>query len=80
MSNDNDLDRERRSRLTKIAFGMAALLSVGVGLLLYLFAEEIGYDEETARFVAIAFLVAGLGDYILLRYWDKLQAMRRNRE
>ncbi|MGD9869061.1 MAG: hypothetical protein AB7U38_13785 [Hyphomicrobiales bacterium] len=80
MNPDNDAERDRRHRNVKIVIGLAALLSVAVGLLLYVFAEQIGYDQETARFVAIAFLVAGFGDYLVLRYWDRLTARSRNRE
>ncbi|MEC9367100.1 MAG: hypothetical protein VX871_00215 [Pseudomonadota bacterium] len=68
------------SQVVKIAFGMAALLSVAVGLALYLFADAFGLDQETAQWVAVAFLIAGFGDYIMLRYWDRMQAMKRKRE
>jgi len=65
-----------RDRLIKIAFGLMAIVCLVTGLVLYIFAEELGFDSETARFVAIAFLVAGAGDYAVLRFWDRL---RKNR-
>lgn len=57
--------------IMKIAFGAMALLCLSVGLVLYLFAESFGFDPDTARYVAIAFLIASVGDYIVLRFWDR---------
>lgn len=68
--------RRNNDKLIKIAFGLMAMVCLLTGLALYLFAEQLGFDEETARYVAIAFLVAGAGDYIVLRFWDRL---RKNR-
>lgn len=61
-----------RSRIAKIAFGVMAIVCLSAGLILYLFAADLGMDPDTARFVAIAFLVAGAADYLVLRFWDRL--------
>ena len=67
---------ETRHRVVKIAFGVAALVCLLVGLFLYLFPDVIGLDPETAELVAIAFLLAGLFDYLVLRFWDRLVRRR----
>ncbi len=67
---------ETRHRVIKIAFGAAALVCLLVGLFLYLFPDVIGMDPETAELVAIAFLLAGVFDYLILRFWDRLVARR----
>jgi len=63
-------------RIVKIAFGVMAILCLLTGLVLYLFAESFGLDQETARYVAIAFLIVGFSDYIVLRFWDRLKKRR----
>lgn len=70
---DRDRRLEQQQRLVKIAFGMTALVCLLTGLVLYLFAENFGFDPETARYVAIAFLVVGVGDYLVLRFWDRIR-------
>lgn len=67
---------ETRHRVVKIAFGTAALVCLLAGLFLYLFPDVIGLDPETAELVAIAFLLAGLFDYLVLRFWDRLVRRR----
>jgi len=59
-------------RLAKAVFAMLALASVLAGLGIYLLQERIGIDEDTARLVATAFLVVGIGDTLLLYLWDRL--------
>jgi hypothetical protein len=53
--------RETRNSMVKAAFGIMALVCLAAGLNVYLFAEQLGFSEDTARIVAIAFLVAGGG-------------------
>ena len=65
---------EARNRAVKIAFGVMALMCVLTGFVIYLFAEQFGFSDETARIVAIAFLAAGVADYIVLKLWDRLMA------
>ena len=64
--------RDDDQRIVKSAFAFAALISVLIGLGLYVSAEVLGIDDQTARWIALAFLAAGLADYLLLRYWDKI--------
>ena len=63
-------------RIVKIAFGVMAILCLLTGLALYLFADSFGFAPDTARYVAIAFLVVGVTDYIVLRFWDRLMKRR----
>lgn len=67
---------EDRHRLVKIAFGIMTLVCLATGFSVYLFAEQLGFAEDTAQYVAIAFLVAGVGDYIILKFWDRIMARR----
>jgi len=59
-------------RLAKAVFAGLALVSVLAGLGIYLLQERLGIDEDTARLVATAFLVVGMGDTLLLYLWDRL--------
>ncbi|MDA7947019.1 MAG: hypothetical protein MPJ78_06040 [Hyphomicrobiaceae bacterium] len=71
-----DKEPDARNRIIKVAFGIMALVCLTTGLILYLRPDFVGLDPETAKFVAIAFLFAGLCDYLLLRFWDKLVRRR----
>ena len=59
-------------RLAKAVFALLALVFVLAGLGIYLLQERLGIDEDTARLVATAFLVVGIGDTLLLYLWDRL--------
>jgi phage shock protein PspC (stress-responsive transcriptional regulator) len=59
-------------RLAKAVFAVLALASVLAGLGIYLLQERLGIDEDTARLIATAFLVVGIGDTLLLYLWDRL--------
>lgn len=74
----DELEQKRlaRNRIAKIAFGVGALVCLTAGFIVYIFADALGLDPDTAKFVAIAFLVAGAADYIVLKMWDRLM-MRR---
>lgn len=67
---------EARNRMVKIAFGTAALVCLATGIIVYLFAEPLGFSDDTAQIVALAFLAAGVVDYIILRLWDRIMAGR----
>lgn len=73
---EDDSASQTRDRLIKIAFGVAALICLAGGLVIYLFPDIAGLDEDTAELVAIAFLLAGFFDYLVLRFWDKLVRRR----
>ncbi len=68
--------RQVRNGMVKAVFGIMALVCLAAGLIIYLFAEQLGFSEDTARIVAIAFLVAGAGDYLVLKLWDRIMARR----
>ena len=63
-------------RIVKIAFGSMAIICLLAGLAFYLFASDFGIDPDTARYIAFAFLAAGVGDYLVLRFWDRLKPRR----
>ncbi len=70
------LTSESRNRVIKIVFGVVAITCLIAGLVIYLFAEQLGLSEETAQIVAIAFLAAGAGDYLALKFWDRIANRR----
>lgn len=73
--NDEKLWAEfRRARMerSKLAFGVLALIMVALGLGIYLFSAMLGIDADTAKIVAIAFLVAGVIDYLVLVFWGRI--------
>lgn len=76
MTNANGGERPP-NRIVKVAFGAAALGCVLTGLVIYLFAPSVGIDAGTAEIIAIAFLAAGLLDYLLLRFWDRIMPPSR---
>jgi TRAP-type C4-dicarboxylate transport system permease small subunit len=61
-----------RERLAKVAFAAMALVSVLVGLGLYLLQARLGISEETARILATVFLVLGIADTAVLFLWDRI--------
>jgi hypothetical protein len=64
-------------RIVRLAFGAMALTSVIVGFGVWQFADRIGIEEETAQLIAMAFLAAGIGDVLVLHFWDRLFRNRR---
>jgi len=60
------------NQTVRIAFALVALVSILAGLLLYLFASRLGFDEDLAEIIAIVFLLAGIGDYVVLYFWDRI--------
>lgn len=72
MHDDNRDRTTTNQRIIRIAFGAMALLSILAGLVLWNFADAIGLEEDTARLVATAFVIAGIGDALVLHFWDRL--------
>ncbi len=52
-------------------FAAAALLSVLLGLALFVFADDLGLDADTSRTIALAFIVAGAIDAVVLQLWER---------
>lgn len=69
---EGERSQSERGRLAKLAFGVMALLSLLAGAVIFYFADQLGFDEQTARIVALTFLIAGFADYLILHFWDKL--------
>ena len=49
-----------------------ALLSIVAGIVLWNFAAALGLDDDTARLIATVFILVGIGDYLILHFWDRL--------
>jgi hypothetical protein len=56
----------------RMVFGALALMSLVLGLGLYLAAERLGLDEGTARLIATAFLIAGVFDAAVVYFWNRI--------
>ena len=72
MHDDGRNQSVTQRRIIRLAFGAMALTSVVVGFGVWQFADRIGIEEETARLIAMAFLAAGIGDVLVLHFWDRL--------
>ena len=69
---EEERQQSERGRLVKLAFGVMALLSLFAGAVIFYFADQLGFDAQTARIVALTFLIAGFADYLILHFWDRL--------
>ena len=72
MHDENRNPPAANRRIIRLAFGAMALGSVLVGFCVWQFADVIGLDADTARLIAAAFLIAGIGDVVVLHFWDRL--------
>lgn len=72
MHDDNHGRTTVQRRIVRLAFGAMALTSVVIGFSVWQFADRIGIEEETAQLIAMAFLAAGIGDVLVLHFWDRL--------
>lgn len=77
MNDDRGNQSTSQRRIVRLAFGAMALTSVVVVFGVWLFADRIGIEEETARLIAVAFLAAGIGDVLVLHFWDRLFKSRQ---
>jgi hypothetical protein len=59
-------------RIVKLVLAVMALGTLATGFILYVFADAIGYSPDTAKTIAIVFLIVGLLDYLLLMLWDRI--------
>lgn len=70
--NGRDSGRAAGLRVVKALFAAAALGSLLAGLAIYIFAGALGLEQDTAELIALVFLAAGVTDYLVLRFWDRL--------
>ena len=77
MTTQRDPEPSRGARAVRILFTGLALVSLLAGLALYAFAERLGLDDQTARYLATAFLVAAVADALILYFWDRLFTRKR---
>lgn len=73
---DVNVQGNERDKPAKVVFGVMSIACLVVGLVLYIFAERFGLSPEMASFVALAFLAAGVSDYLVLRFWDRMRKRR----
>ncbi len=72
MHDDNRDAAAQQRRLARIVFGFMALLAIVAGLVLWQFSAAIGLDEDTAKLIAVAFIITGIGDVAIVYFWDRL--------
>jgi hypothetical protein len=72
MQDDNGRRTAAQRRIVRLAFGGMALLSIVAGIVLWNFAAALGLDDDTARLIATVFILVGIGDYLILHFWDRL--------
>jgi predicted alpha/beta-fold hydrolase len=61
-----------RTRVAKLVFMGMALGSLLLGLAMYLLADALRMPADTARLVATVFILVGIGDALVLYFWDRL--------
>ena len=64
--------KDRRMRRGKLIFGIMALIMILLGLVVYLFSSALEIAPDTAKLIAVAFLIAGVVDYLVLHFWDRI--------
>ncbi len=72
MPDDNQASAAAKQRIVRLAFGAMALFSVAAGFFIWKFADAIGIEEDTAQLIATVFVIAGIGDALVLHFWDRL--------
>lgn len=72
MHDDSRDHAANQSRIARLAFGAMALFAVLAGLVLWQFSGALGLDEDTARLIAGVFIIAGIGDVLVVYFWDRL--------
>lgn len=72
MHDDSRDQAAKQSRIARFAFGVMALFAVLAGLVLWQFSAAIGLEEDTARLIATVFVIAGVGDVLVVFFWDRL--------
>jgi len=74
LENDELLAALKRTRMRrgKLVFGIFALIMVVLGLGIYIFSSALGIEPDTAELIAVAFLIAGGADYLILHFWDRI--------
>lgn len=60
-----------KSILTAMALGM-----ILAGVVVYLLQAQLGLPDDTARLVASLLLLVGVGDLVLVYFWDRLFGQR----
>ena len=72
MHDDSRDQAANASRIARLAFGGMALFAILAGLVLWQFSDAIGLAEDTARLIAAVFVIAGIGDVLVVFFWDRL--------
>jgi phage shock protein PspC (stress-responsive transcriptional regulator) len=71
------LPSELHMRMVRIAFTIMAVVSLAMGLSLYILADKLAIDAPTARLMATAFIIAAVVDTFVLYFWDWLFKPKR---
>ena len=72
MSDQRTPKLDMNRRIARLAFGSMALFAVLAGLALWQFSDVIGLERDTAKLIATVFVIAGIGDVVVLYFWDRL--------
>ncbi len=72
MNNGRSPKLDMNRRIVRVAFGAMALFSVVAGFAIWQFADAIGIEEDTAQLIATVFIIAAVGDALVLHFWDRL--------
>jgi hypothetical protein len=67
-----EFERARSLRFVQIVFAVLALLSLFGALLVALRGDALGLPEHSVDSIAVAFLIVGIADTVLLYTWERI--------
>lgn len=65
-------ERARSLKFVQIVFALLALLSLSAALLVSLRGVDLGLPENSTMTIALAFLLVGAADTVLLFTWERI--------
>jgi hypothetical protein len=65
-------ERQRSLKSVQVIFAVLAILSLSSGLAVAARGDEFGLPETSTHTIAIAFLMVGVADTVLLFLWERI--------
>ncbi|MBK9079734.1 MAG: hypothetical protein WBP38_05560 [Hyphomicrobium sp.] len=65
-------ERQRSLKSVQVIFAVLAILSLSAALAVAARGVEFGLPETSTRTIAIAFLMVGIADTVLLFLWERI--------
>jgi phosphate/sulfate permease len=65
-------ERSRSLKFVQVVFAVLALFSLAAAIAVSWRGVEFGLPESSASTIALAFLLVGIADTVLVFYWERL--------